>query len=279
MTAYNASRARELGAELKAARLRVGLTQEQVAGRINRQHSRISKWERGIGLPSEADLGALLLLYEITGEEREDFLRLAREAADPNWVSPGVGRRLASLIESERLARRIVNVEPLFIPGLCQTGDYAHAIMVGAGVTREQANQRVELRLDRQELLTSSGAPEFVAIIGEHALRYPPCARHVMIKQLQKLLTLARLPNVSIHVLPLDSGYSSALYGPFVLMEPRNGEPVVRQEHLAATTTLTNTRDVRTYQTAAEEIRRQAMDEVDSAAFIGNLLNEMEQRT
>lgn len=274
MTAYSTPGARDLGAELKAARLRAGLTQKQVGERIERQQHRVSKWEQGIGLPTEADLGKLLLVYEIAGEEQEDFRRLLQEAAAPDRVSPGVGRRLASLIESERRARRIVNVEPLFIPGLCQTRDYAHAIMAGGGLTREQANQRVDVRMDRQALLADDNAPEFVAIIGVHALIHPPCDRPTMIEQLEKLLAMAELPTVSILVLPLDIGYSPALYGPFALIEPRKGEPVVRQEHLAATTTLTNTRDVRTYRTAVDDIHRQAMSADLSVAFIRKLLKE-----
>jgi transcriptional regulator with XRE-family HTH domain len=274
VTAYSASRVLAVGAELRAARLRAGLTQKQVADQIGIQHSRVSKWENGKGLPTEADLGVMLLLYEITGDERVEFLRLAREAADPNWVSPGVGRRLASLIESERLARRIVNFEPMHVPGLCQTPEYARAVMAGSGVTHAQLSQGVELRMSRQKVLTKDGAPEYVAIIAEYALRYPPCTRREMAGQLRKLLTLGRRPNVSILVLPFDCGPSAARHGPFVLTEPRQGDPVVRLEHYRSTTTLTNSRDVRDYQAAVEEIRGQA---VGAAALIRKLLMEVER--
>lgn len=276
MSAYNASRLRALGAELKSARLAAGMTQKEVAERIGRQHSRISKWEHGTGLPDEVDLGKMLMLYGIIGDQHEDFLQLAREAAEPNWVSPGVGRRLASFVESEKLALRIVNYEPVIIPGLCQTGKYAREIMVTAGVPRDQISQRVDIRLSRQALLTYDDGPEYVAVIAEQALRYPQCDRPVMVEQLRHLLTLAGLPNVSIHVLPFGTR-ARAIEAPFVLIEPRHGDPMVHQEHYRATTTLTNPRDVREgYQAAVDEILRKAMSKVDSTAFITKLLKEME---
>lgn len=278
MTTYNASRARELGALLRAARKHRKLSLVAVGKQIRRHHSQISRWERGQGLPDEAVLGQMLLIYEVTPEEGEDLLTLAREAADPNWISPGVGRRLAALIETEKRARRIVNLELVIVPGLCQTEEYARWIMLIAGVTRDQINTRVDLRLRRQDRLTDENAPEYVAIIGEQALRYPPCDRSVMIKQLQKLLTLAELPNVSIHVLPFGCR-APAIESPFVLMELHRGDPMVHQEHYRATTTLTNPRDVGDYQAVVGEILRQVMNTAESIAFIGRLLEEWSRET
>jgi hypothetical protein len=203
-------------------------------------------------------------------------LQLARDAADPNWVAPGVDKQLAALIEDERTARRIVNVQPLLIPGLLQTEEYARSIMVGAGTTRGQADQRILVRLGRQSVLTRRRPPEFLAIIGEHALRYPQCESDVMAEQLQHLLEMSARPNLSILVLPINIGYSPALEGPFVLLEFDRGDPVVQQEHYRATTTLTDSRDVRDYQTAVDVIVTQAMSPEESAAFIAGLMKETE---
>lgn len=227
-------------------------------------------------LPGEADLRAMLDVYNIVDEEHEELLRLAREVTDPNWVTAGAGRQLATLLDTERMASRITNVEPLRIPGLCQTEAYARAIFAGAGLTRTQVAQGVAFRLSRQALLDRDDAPQYVAIIGEYALRYPPCDPPVMIGQLRRLLNLADRPNVSVLVLPYAARTSHALEGAFVLMELRRGDPVVRLEAYRGTTTLSNSRDVRDYQAAVEDIRRQAMNEAESASFIGRLLNELE---
>jgi hypothetical protein len=68
----------------------------------------------------------------VTGDERDRLLQLARDATDPNWVAPGVGTSPPSP-EYERTATNITNVEPLMIPGLLQTADYARSIMLSAG--------------------------------------------------------------------------------------------------------------------------------------------------
>jgi len=275
VNAYNPARARDLGAELKAARERAGLRQTEVAARIRRSQSQVSRWEKGQGVPDEAALGAMLLLYEVADDEHDYFLRLVREATNPDWVQPGVSRRLAATIESERTARLIVNVEPMIIPGLCQTEAYARALMTSMG--RDEIDQRVALRMTRQALLSEPNAPEYVAIIGEHALRYPPCDSDIMRGQLYKLRDLGNLPGVSIVVQPFENQYTPTAFGPFAIFTPRHsGGPVVRREGLAATTTITNTRDVQTYQTAVDLIRRQAMSAPETSAYIAALLNEME---
>jgi transcriptional regulator with XRE-family HTH domain len=273
----NTSRARALGAELRAARKAAGMTLEQLAGQLGRAHSDLSRWETGKRLPSEADTAAVLGILRVTGDERHRLLQLARDAADPNWVAPGVDKQLAALIEDEKTASRITNVEPLIVPGLLQTEGYATSIMVGAGATRGQAEQRVLVRLGRQRLLDRRNAPELVAIIGEHALHYPPCSRDVMVDQLRHLSAVAERPNVTIMVLPFDVGYSPALEGPFVLLEFTQGAPVVQQEHYRSTTTLTDTKDVRDYVEAVAAIRGATLSPADSAELITKLGDELER--
>lgn len=277
MSGVNPSRARGLGAELRAARKRKNLTLQAVGAAIGRHHSWVSRCERGMTLPSVEATASMLTVYAIKGGEWERLIQMAREAADPNWVMPGMDEQLAALIEDEKVARRIVNVQPLIIPGLCQTEDYAAAIMVGAGATRAQVNQRVLMRLARQALLAGRNGPEYVAIIGEYALRYPPCDAGVMVGQLRKLLDLGKRRNTSILVLPLTAGYTPAIEGPFVLMEFDRSDPVVQQEHYRTTTTLTSVADVRDYKAAVDEILRKTMSEAESAAFIESLVQEKEK--
>mgnify|MGYP001607191145 FL=1 len=228
----------------------------------------------------------MLTLYGVTGEEHERLLAMAREAADPNWVVPGLGRRVAATIASEKAARRIVNVEPMLIPGMCQTDEYARAVMGSLSVTRERADQLVATRARRRAVLTRNNPPEYVAIIGEFALRYPPCDSTAMAEQLDLLLTLGDLPNVSILVLPFaECSSSAAVLGSFSLLVQRlpdsqpRGAPVVRQENYRGTTALSNRRDVRDYQTAVEEILRKTMSAAGSRAFIAKLKKEMERES
>ncbi len=279
MTApHRTARAVELGFALKKARERAGLTQEKAAESLRRNRSHVSRFERGQLVPSPDDVAAMLDLYKVTGALYDHLMRMAHEAANADWIVPGVDRNFAALMAVERDARRIVNVQPLRIPGPLQTEAYARAIMAGAGLTPEQAEERVRLRMNRQTLLLERGdAPEYLAIIGEFALRFPPCDQAAMADQLRKLLTIGKRPNVPILVLPARSGLNSpALEGAFVLVDLLHGDSQVHHEGLRGASTLTNKRDVRDYQAAVNVIRRQAMGRAKSAALIAELLEQME---
>jgi transcriptional regulator with XRE-family HTH domain len=270
----------ELGARLREARTRANLSQQKLADLLGKQHSAISRIETGKAALSEADAGAILGLLRVTGAERDEMLQLARDAADPNWVAPGLDRQLAVLTEYERTATTIINVQPLLIPGLLQTADYARAIMIGAGATRGEADQRVMFRMGRRDVLTRHGAVDYVALIGEQALRYQPCEPAVAVEQLRHLQRMAALPNVTIQAIPLASRYTPALEGPFVLIDSDRTKPVVHLEHFRSATTLTDARDVRDFKNAADSVRREdAMSPASTTELIARVADEMEHTT
>lgn len=273
----NTPRARALGAELKAARERVGLSTRELGAQLNRQNSHISRWETGRLAPSVENTAAVLGILGVTGADRDRILDLARAASDPNWVSPGVQRHLAALREYERTATRMTNVEPLVIPGLLQTSEYAWSIMVAAGATTGEADHRVTYRMGRRDVLTRRNPVHLDAIIGEAALRYPPCDHAVMVEQLHHLRKWSELDNVTVQVIPQRSGYLPSLEGAFVLIEFDRDDPVVQIEHYRSATTITDQGDVSDYQAAADTLRRAAMSPEESVGLIAEIADEMER--
>lgn len=271
-------RALQLGAELRNLRKDTGMSMIDLADQLGRRHSHISRWENGKMIPSEADMGAILGLLGVTGTERQRLLRLARDAADPNWVAPGVERQLAALMEYERTADVITNVEPLLVPGLLQTSDYARAIMTGAGANRGEIEQRVTMRMGRRDILTR-GSLRFRAVVGEHALRYPPCEPLVMVDQLRQLRKWAEASNITVQVLPLAARYTPVLEGAFVLLEFPHGRPVVQMEHYRSSTTITDSKDARDYQAAADTLVHAALSTAESDALIAAIAEETERTT
>lgn len=252
------------------------MTIRKLGSLLDRHHTAITRWENGRIAPSVEDTAAVLGILGVTGPERDRLLELARDAADPNWVAPGVHRHLAALTEYERTATRITNVQFAMIPGVLQTADYARSIMLSAGATRGEAEQRVTYRMGRRDILTRHNAVEFHAVIGEAALRYPPCERGVMLQQLRHLQKVSVLDNVTVQAIQLTPGYSPALEGAFVLLEFDRARPVVQLEHYRSATTLTDQGDVRDYQTAADNIRRDAMSPAATEGLIAEVADEME---
>ena len=78
-------RARGLGAELRELRHKTGLSTQKVARQLGWSASTLNRIENGGRAITSEDVSALLVLYEITGQERDRLLELAREADQPGW--------------------------------------------------------------------------------------------------------------------------------------------------------------------------------------------------
>ncbi|MFJ9081300.1 Scr1 family TA system antitoxin-like transcriptional regulator [Streptomyces sp. NPDC102384] len=126
----------------------------------------------------------------------------------------------------ERDAIGISSYEPLLIPGLLQTSEYARVLM-GAGsplLDDEIIEERVAGRLKRQEALFERKSVMFSFVLYEAALRSQLGGSEVMRGQLQQLLKWGELRNVSIQVLPVGRECGVALGGPIVLLETPDHE-------------------------------------------------------
>lgn len=269
-------RARALGAELRQARERRGLSTRKLAEMIERSGSHISRWENGKLIPSEADTATVLAVLGVNGADRDRLLELARDALDPNWVAPGVDKQLAALTEYERTAETIINVEPLMLPGLLQTYEYARHIMIAYGHSRGEAEQRATLRLGRQHILTDAPPKQLIAIVGESALRYSVCPDAVIVDQLRHLLRLVELDNVTLHVLPMDRPAAAMLSGPWVLIEFSRTKPVLHLEHFGSSVTITDEKTVKSYRGAADSLCRLAISPAETTTLITDVIRSKE---
>lgn len=271
-------RARALGAELRQARQRSGMTTRELAESVDRSSSHVSRWENGKLTPSETDTATILAVLGVNGADRERMLELARDALEPNWVAPGTDKQLAALTDYERTATTIINVEPLMIPGLLQTYDYARHIIAEFGASgRSEADQRAQLRVGRQHVLTGSSPKQLIAIIGEAALRYPPCPAEVMAGQLHELQRWGARDHIDIRVLPIDRPAGPAMSGSWALIEFADTRPVVQLEHYDTSTTITDVRAVGRYRNAADMLCEVAMNAIESAELIAEILGGKEK--
>ncbi|MCP2169849.1 hypothetical protein LX83_006735 [Goodfellowiella coeruleoviolacea] len=222
-------------------------------------------------------LGAL----GVTTADRDRILDLAEDAKDATWLEtsiPGVHRQLLALIEFERTARLITEVSPLLIPGLLQTGDYARAIMTGAGHRGHEAESRVMVRLGRKEILVRRKPVELVALIGEQAIRQPLGGPDVMAEQLHHLSEMAQRPNITIQVIPATGSiWHPGLTGPFTLLEFPLAPPMVNLEHHRSSLFLFESDDVSVYKDVVGTVRSIAMSPEESAKLIIDSKDKMEK--
>lgn len=272
-----------LGTQLRRWREAAGISREAAGDAIRGSHAKISRIELGRVGFKERDLVDLLALYGITDEEaREEFLDLARRANQRGWWQQH-GHILPAWFEMylglEQAANIIRTYQVQFVPGLLQCAEYArNVIVVGHPADgAEEIERRVQLRMARQKVLTEPGGPQFWAVIDEAALSRPFGAPHVMRAQLEHLLEMADLPNVSVQVLPFRLGSHAAAGGAFTIL--RFAEPdlpdVVYLEHLNSAVYLDKRSEVEDYLAAMERVSVQAETPVRSKDTLRRLRAEI----
>jgi Domain of unknown function (DUF5753) len=110
----------------------------------------------------------------------------------------------------------------ILIPGLLQTEDYARAALeaIRLDASADDIDRRLEFRLHWQTVLTS-GAPEYWVVLEEATVRREVGGPAVMAEQLERLIEVAKPPNVTLQVLPFSSGEHPGMDGDFTILHYR----------------------------------------------------------
>lgn len=196
---------------LKAARAGADVSQEGLAALIKWSPSTVAAIETGRRRPTmEFAVAADQALG--TGGLLAGLLKEDEAESGPAWFESWPGH--------EARAVRLRHFEPCLVPGLLQTEEYSRAVFSAGGLYRSaHVEELVGLRMARQQLLHREDPPECVFVIDESALRRPVGGPAAMDRQLGRLLEAVELPQVRLHVLPLDVGAHVSMGGGFVLAE------------------------------------------------------------
>ena len=154
-----------LGAELRRARVAAGFSsQDALAGKLGFDRSVVAKAETGDRPPTPDVLSAWCAACRLDDDLFTRFAKLAR-AADgpiPAWFE--------TWLEAEREAHMLRIWQPLIVPGLLQTAEYARALFVAAGADEDKAEDMVKARLGRQVILDHPEPPDLVTVLDESVL-------------------------------------------------------------------------------------------------------------
>jgi transcriptional regulator with XRE-family HTH domain len=154
------------GKLVKLFRERAALTQQQLAEQVGYSYEQVASVEQGrrpakaaFTTAAERILGAGGVLSAL--QDDVDLAKLPAFFMD------------FALIEAEAISR--FSYDPLLVPGLLQTEDYARALFAGhcPPLDDDTIEQHVEARLHRQQLLTRTPIVQLCFIIGEAALANP----------------------------------------------------------------------------------------------------------
>ncbi len=271
-----------LGAQLRRLREAKGISREEAGYLLRASESKISRMELGRVGFKERDIADLLSLYGITHQdERAALLALARQANTPGWwqrygdILPSWFQTYLGLEEAATLIR---TYEVQFVPGLLQTEDYARAVISygNPGAPAGEIERRVSLRMQRQQLLTRSDAPQLWAVVDEAALRRTLGSPAVMAAQLERLIKASELPNVTLQVLPFQVGAHAAEAGAFTILRfPEPDLPdVVYTEQLTGALYLDKRDDVDAYMAAVDRLSVESAPPRTTVEILSRILQE-----
>ncbi|MEU0030260.1 helix-turn-helix transcriptional regulator [Streptomyces sp. NPDC006335] len=212
-----------LGAELRHAREKAGLSQEELGQRLFVSGSFVGQLEAGTRR-MQADVARLL--DEVLGTDGF-FQRNCAAAAKSKYPE-----HFAEAAESEAQATVIREYAPLLIPGLLQTPAYARAVNRAYDPTtpEETIDVWVEGRMERIRLLDHPTKPVLWVVLDEAALRRETGGRAVMAEALRHIAELARRNRAIVQVLPFRAGAHSAMEGALKLMEFEDAPPLAYYE-------------------------------------------------
>lgn len=266
---------RRVARELRVLRERAGLTLVAAAKNLDMTGPNLGKIENRQVTAKPVFVRAALALYGVTGDDAEYLIEMARGAQGRGWwqdydqVAP---EWFSFYIGLEEDAGRIETYESESIPGLFQTAEVARAISrTTAG--DENVDQKVELRMRRQGILTREEPTEVSAVINEAVLLRPVGGPKVFRAQLEHLADLADLPNVTIQVLPFSAGEHPAFPGPYVILtfEDAVDKPVVYLENYTFGQVLEEEKHFKAYKSAHQTLMKMALTPKQSLARIREL--------
>ncbi len=189
-------RRKRLTTELRRLREQAGLTCEDVGQRLECSGTRISRIETGRIGARPGDVRELLEIYGVTGAGADALVQLARDARRKGWwhaYGPALPPWFEAYVGLEADAVRLRDFQPMVVPGLLQTADYARAVLRGAPQAGRGTDigRLVALRMQRQAILDQASPPQAQVVLGESVLRALVGGPAVMRAQLRRLAGLA----------------------------------------------------------------------------------------
>lgn len=238
----------ELGAALRALRQASGTEAKTVARSSVMSASKLSKIETGKLSPSADDVDRILTSIGVSDEVKAEYMEAARAVATEATAWRLIQRaglhkaqKQLQAVEADMDLLRVF--QPALVPGLLQTPEYMRAILSRHDdLTEETVRRTMSARLERQEVLYDEDKT-LRFVITEPVLRWLIVPTPVMAGQLDRLISLTRLPNIDLRVVPLAGAQRDIPNHAFVVRDDRS----VSVETVHAKVVVTDPRDVALY--------------------------------
>jgi transcriptional regulator with XRE-family HTH domain len=249
-----------LGHRLRDMRRDANLTGRQLADLAGWHSSKVSKIEYGRQTPSEDDLRNWCD-HTGGGDQLTDLIATVRhiEAMYVEWrrmLRAGTRVRQQTSQTLEARTRLMRWYEPLLMPGILHTAEYAGAILrrvIDFYGIPDDLDAGVSARMERQRILYQ-GDHLFHFVVAQQVLLTTVGDAAVMAGQLDRLLAVMSLPRVSFGIVPARGEYRVPT-NQFIMFDDR----LVHVETVSAELAIGQPREIALYAKAFHELTQQAV--------------------
>lgn len=199
------------GRELKRAREAAGLTQKDAALHVGMGDTTLSHYERGARRIPDETVVQLDDLYGQKGTLARKWRDIHQGAALAPWFEE-ISEREASAVE-------LRDYQPLVVPGLVQTAEYARAVVRDSwpSWSLEKVDRLVASRMRRQHLLEAPDRPLIFMVIEESVVhrRVGALSAEQHREQIQRLIHEIEGDTLRMQIVPATASRHHGASGPF----------------------------------------------------------------
>jgi transcriptional regulator with XRE-family HTH domain len=268
-----------LGVRLRELRKDARLAQRRLAELAGWHESKVSKIEHGRQTPGEDDIRTWCRLVN-ADDHIPDLIATVRNISSAyrewrrEWRA-GAHRRQQSIAAQEAETTLFRIFEPIVVPGLLQTREYAARRFrdnIAFHGTGGDVDTAVQARMDRQDVLRRGDRDRrFHMVICEVALTIGLADDHVLIGQLERLLTLSILPRLSLGIIPTRARHRRAPHHGFWVFDER----LVLVNTASAELTITQPREIAVYLREFEWLAASAVYGASARELISRAIQEL----
>ncbi|BCL21036.1 helix-turn-helix domain-containing protein [Streptomyces tuirus] len=257
-----------VGKLLKVCREAAGLRVAELGEVLGYGEDMIRKMERGARIPRPEYLDRADQVLNAQGHLRA-FTKDMERARYP--------KRVRELAQLEERAVEMLLYSHHNIHGLLQTPEYARALfeMHQPVYAPSEVERGVAARAARKSVFEREPAPTLSFVQEQVTLERPHGGRMVLRRQLEHLLEIGQLRNVTLQVMPTDREEHAGVQGLIEVLKFADGTAVGRSEGAFNGRPVSSPRDLRILELRYGMIRAQALTPRESLAFIERQLGEL----
>ncbi|MBK3646572.1 MULTISPECIES: helix-turn-helix domain-containing protein [Streptomyces] len=257
-----------VGHLLKVCREGAGMRPAEFGELMGYGEDMVRKMERGQRIPRPEFLDRADTVLKAQGHLRA-FMEDMRKARYP--------KKVRELAEMEERAIEVLLYRNHNIHGLLQTPEYAKALFEThqPALTADVVERETAARMSRKAIFERDPAPTLGFVQEQVTLERPIGGRMVLRRQLEHLLEVAQLRNVTFQVMPTEREDHAGMQGLIDVMKFGDGTAIGRSDGAFNGRPVSSHRDLQILELRYGMIRAQALTPKESLAFVEQVLGRL----